>query len=223
MGIQILLAVAAHEDLDLRAPLLLVGRRQGVLAVAGRFPHHPLGVRVGAARGDHHPVGDHEHRVEAHAELPDQPHLLLLVLVLALGQLLQKVDRARVGDGADVLVHLVPGHADPTIADGQRLVALADLDVDLQFGLRIGDILVGQRAAVDLVEGVRGIGYQLAQKDLRMGVQRVDEQVEHLLHFSLESAFLHALFGALGLFAHNHITPLLSIIFIFIRSRKIRY
>src|SRR5207248_10894082 len=65
-----------------------------------------------------HLVGDHERRVEADAELPDQA--LRGRGVLGLLDLLQQGRGPGLGDGADQLHHLVPGHPDAVVADGQR-------------------------------------------------------------------------------------------------------
>jgi len=67
------------------------------------------------------------------------------------------------------------------------LASLSKRDPDLQVRSRLSY----KRAVVDglkaqLVAGVRGVGDQLAQKNLFVGVQRVGHQVQQLGYFGLE-------------------------------------
>ena len=79
--------------------LSLGGRFDGVAAAAVGLPGKCLVRTVGAA---YHAdlVGNHEGGVEAHAKLADDVHVLALVIGVCLLEGL----RARVGDGAQVLV-----------------------------------------------------------------------------------------------------------------------
>jgi hypothetical protein len=43
----------------------------------------------------------------------------------------------------------------------------------------------------ELVERIGGVGDELAEKDFRMGVERVDDQVEQFTDFGLKFAFRH--------------------------------
>ena len=168
LGVEELLAVGTDVNFDLRAALCLVGFGQRIGPVAGRFPHHRLGVRVGRTRGQHDPIGDHKDRIETHPELPDQ--LDFLLLVVGIGHLLGEFSRTRAGDGADILVDLVARHADAAVADRQHLVAAGHLNLDLQLGVEIENIFVRQRATMDLVQRVRSIGDQFAQENLLLRV-----------------------------------------------------
>lgn len=99
----------------------------------------PLGAGVGAgppgAQGDL--VGDHECRVEADPELPDQ--VLGGGGVLGLLDLLQQAGGAGLGDRADQIHEIVPGHADPVVADGQ----CSGVGVDLQRDVQVGGVGLG--------------------------------------------------------------------------------
>ena len=155
-----------------------------VLALAGRLPAHAL--RGGAARppGDErHPVGDDERRVEADAELADEPRVLCRVA----GERGEELAGARLGDGADVGDHLVVRHADAVVADRDRARVLVERDADRELGVVLVAIGMGQRLEAQLVGGVRGVGDELAQEDLRVAVQRVDHELQELLHLRLES------------------------------------
>ena len=51
--------------------------------------------------------------------------------------------------------------------------------------------VVGQRQVLQLVERVGRIGDQLAEKDLRVRVKRVDDQLKQLIDFCLKFKFCH--------------------------------
>jgi hypothetical protein len=73
-------------------------------------------------------LGHHERRVEAHAELADEPRVLLL----ALAQRLEKGLGAGMGDRPEVFDQLLPGHAEPEVLDGEGLGLVVRRDVDLE-------------------------------------------------------------------------------------------
>jgi hypothetical protein len=96
-------------------------------AAAVRFPAHAL-VRgfTGTPSQHRHLVGDDERRIEAHAELPDQVGVLLLVA----GQLREELTRAGLGNRTEVRDRLVAGHADPIVGNGQCPGRSVVIDVD---------------------------------------------------------------------------------------------
>src|SRR5262249_90157 len=82
------------ED-DVRAAFLLGVRRNLELALAVRFPFDAVFLRSGHAAADGDLVGDHERRIEADTELPDQLGSLPGVGGL---ERLEKLARAGAGD-----------------------------------------------------------------------------------------------------------------------------
>ena len=50
---------------------------------------------------------------------------------------------------------------------------------------------VGEGEVTELVEGVGGVGDELAEKDLRMRVEGVNDELEELIDFGLKFAFRH--------------------------------
>jgi hypothetical protein len=163
---------------------LLLDLLDGVFTAAARLPPDAMLFRKPAApRGECHPVSDDERGVEADPELADQVRVAGLVA----GQALEKLPRARLGDGADVLDHLLARHADAVVRhrndSGLGVVAHADF----QFGVVLEQRLVGERLEPQLVGGIGGVGNQLAQENLLVAVQGVDHQVEQLLDFGLEA------------------------------------
>ena len=96
--------------------------------------HRLLAVPVGE-RVDGHLVGHHERGVEAQSEMTDDLVLVGLVLVL-----LQEILGAGEGDLVDVLLHLVGGHAQAVIGEGDGLRVRIHLHQNLVLhvlGLRV--------------------------------------------------------------------------------------
>ena len=181
---QVVLAVAQVQH-DLGAALGPVHRLQRVLAPAAGLPADAFGGgQPGPPGGQRHPVRHHERGVEAHAELADQGRVLALVA----GQRRQELAGARLGDGADVVDHLRPAHADAVIADGDRARRGVKAHPDLQrAGLLLLELGVRERLEAQPVNSVRGVGDQLAQEYLLVYVQRVDHQIQDLDHLGLET------------------------------------
>ena len=124
--------------------------------------------------GDLDLVGHEEGRVEADTELADHRdvHAVLDRLHEGLG--------ARLGDRAEVLDQLRLGHADTRVPDRERLVRPVGDDRDEHLGLRLEARRVGQRLVADLVERIRSVRDQLAEEDLLVRVERVDDQAKKL-------------------------------------------
>ena len=92
------------------------------------------------------------------------------------------------GDGAQVAVQVLLRHADAVVGHGDGAGILVEGDVDAELILRQLDAGVGEAFEVQLVDGVRRVGDELAQEDLAVGVDGVDHQVEQLLALCLELA-----------------------------------
>ena len=134
-------------------------------------------VFTGLARDDLDLVGDHEDGVEADAELADEVGVLPGIA----GELGEEVLCARAGDGAEVRDEVFLVHADAGIGDGEGLVSFVELEVDARRIDAIADeslvLLVGESKVAQLVERVGGVGDELAEKDLRVGVKGMDDRV----------------------------------------------
>ncbi len=82
-------------------------------------------------------------------------------------------------------------HADSCIGNGEGLLLLIQFQVDPR---RIGNRLVRvvhQRQVAQLVERVRGVRDQFAQKNFRMRVKGMNDQLQELIDFSLEFTLGH--------------------------------
>ena len=161
------------------------------LEIAGALadPAHAfIGGQAGTARLDGDLVGHDEARVKADAKLADQLRVRLLVA----RQLGEKVLGAALGDGAQVFDRLLRAHADAGVGHRQRPGGLVEADAHFQLGLVAVQRRIGQRLEAQLVAGVRGVGNQLAQKDLLVGIQRMGDQVQQLRDLGLEGVGLLA-------------------------------
>ena len=180
---QVILAVPQVQH-DRGAARGHLRRLQRVAAPAVGLPAGALaGRQPGPAGGQHHPVGHDERRVEPHPELPDQRGVRPLVP----GQRVQELPGPGLGDRADVLDHLVPAHPDAVVRHGDRARVGVVADPDLQRPLVAGRFGPGHQLQAQPVDGVRGVGDQLAQEDLLVAVQRVHHQIEDLDDLSLEA------------------------------------
>ena len=82
---------------------------------------------------------------------------------------------ARLGDGAEVVDEIGLRHADASILDGQSAARLVGNYADAQLRLRVEIGLVLETLIADLVEGIRGVGDQLAQEHILVGVEGADD------------------------------------------------
>ena len=141
--------------------------------------------------GDHlHGVRHHEGGVEAHAELADEARALLRVRCHGL----EELARARARDGAEVLLQVLLVHPDARVGDGQGLAVLrVEGDVDARDEGHALVLLLGEGEVLQLVQRVRGVGDELAEEDLRVRVQRMDDEREELVDFRLELVLCHGL------------------------------
>ena len=173
-----------HDDVG--ADRVAVNLRDGVAVRARALPLDALLLAVLAGE-DGDLVGHHEGRVEAHAELADDAQ------VLGLGLVHLRLEGAGAGsrDDAEVLLGLLKTHADAVVAHGDGARLLVGDDVDAEIPAVEPDALVGQRQITELVDGVGGVGDDLAQEDLLVGVYGIDHQIEQSFGFRFELLLGH--------------------------------
>ena len=182
-GEQLVLPGAQVQN-DVGAARRLVHGLHREAALARALPAHAvLGAQARAPREQRHPVGHDEGRVESDAELADQVRILGAVG----SELLEEFARTRLGDGADLLDHLLARHADAVVghSDGARRRIMRDADPRLVIVFE--ERGVGERLEAQFVGGIRRVRHQLAQEDLLVAVQGVNHQVEELRHLGLEA------------------------------------
>ena len=105
------------------------------------------------------------------------------------------------GDGAQVRDQILLVHADAGVGDGEGLLLLVEFQIDAGIeGKRLVG-LVGEGQVAELVERVGGVGDELAQEDLRMRIEGVDDQLQQLIDFGLKFTFRH-IYGLPGVFVN---------------------
>lgn len=78
------------------------------------------------------------------------------------------------------------GHTDTGIPDCESLVLLVGNDIDAEILARVELAGVGESLISDLVQSIRGVGHQLSQENLLVGVDSVDDERQQLRNLSLE-------------------------------------
>src|SRR5438477_395807 len=73
------------------------------------------------------------------------------------------------------------GHADTVVRNRQRAVLFIGDDFDLPLSVPLQELGFGQSLEAERINGVAGIADQLAEENLLMGVERVDDDAEDLL------------------------------------------
>ena len=91
-------------------------------------------------------------------------------------------------DGAEVAVEVFLRHADAVVGHGDGAGILVEGDVDAELVFRQLDAGVGEAFEVQLVNRIRCVGDELAQKDFAVGVDGIDHEVEQLFALCLEFA-----------------------------------
>lgn len=84
------------------------------------------------------------------------------------------------------------GHANTSVADGERLVGLVGNDVDAKVLARVELAGILKGGIADLVKSVRAVGDKLSQEDLLVAVDGVDDQAQELADLSLDKKVSHS-------------------------------
>ena len=184
-GVLVLLGVGLQSHDDVGAGGILLGFLDGIAvsAVGNPLPGGILAVFLGDY-GDGR--GHHEGGVEAHAELTDDVNVLFLLHGLLEAQ------GAGLGNGAQVLFHLFPGHTDAVIGDGQGPVLRVPGDGNGELIPVDAHLVIGEGGVGQLVDGIGGIGDDFPEEDLPVGIDGVDHQVQQTLGLGFELLLFHS-------------------------------
>ena len=135
-------------------------------------------------------LGYHKRRIKTHAKLANDIDGVTLAFGVGLLELLA----ARVRNGAQIALKLFLGHANAVIGDGNGASIAVEGQANGKIALLQLNAVVGQALEVELVNGVGRIGNKLAQKDLFVGVNRIDHEVEQLFALGFELTHNHSSF-----------------------------
>ena len=150
----------------------------------------------GAAGVDGDFVRDHEGRVEADAELADEGGGFLARVLR--GKLVQEGLGAGAGDGAEAFGQVFAGHADAVVREGQRLGVRIDRDLDRERRAVLDEFGLGDRFVAQLLAGVGGVGDELADENLPVGIDRMDHEMQQARNVGLEALGLRLRWSGSG-------------------------
>ena len=123
------------------------------------------------------------------------------------GELGEEVLGAGAGDGAEVRDEVLLVHADAGVGDGEGLLLFVEFEVDARrVDAAAGEslvLVVDEGEVAELIERVGGVGDELAEEDLRVRVERMDDEVEELAYFGLELLFGHGMLIIAGKWGRN--------------------
>ena len=172
-----------HNDLSARIGLITF--RDGVAVSTGGLPLIG-GVTAELPGADRHLIADHEGGVEAHAELTDHVGVLGVI-----SHLLLELVGTGGGDDAQIVLQILLVHTDAVIRNGDGPGILVNRQVDLEVFPGQLHAVVRQRLIAQLVAGVAGVGDDLPQEDLLVGVDGVDHQVQQPFGLRFELFLCH--------------------------------
>ena len=82
---------------------------------------------------------------------------------------------------------VLAGHADAVVGDGQRLGVRVERDGDGEGAAALDQLGPGERLVAQLLAGVGGVGDELADKDLAVGIDRMNHQMQQARNVGLEA------------------------------------
>ena len=136
-------------------------------------------------------VGDHERGVEADAELTDQFRICgVFAFFFVFCEVFQKRFCTGVGDRTEVFNDFFPAHTDTVIGNTERFGFGVRRDADFPF---LCEFRIGEGEKTRLVNRIRRIGDQFAEKDFFIGINRVDHHMKKFTDFCLKSHIFHRL------------------------------
>ena len=150
-AVAVVVRVGLHGEDDVGADGLLLAGGDGVAVRALALP--AVGGLLPVGAGDDGDFAcDHERGIKAHAELTDDVDVRLVLLGGV--EVLLEGKRAGLCDHAEIGLHLLGGHADAVVGNGERFGFLVAGDPDKEISALHADVLVGQRAEAELVDSV---------------------------------------------------------------------
>ena len=79
--------------------------------------------------------------------------------------------RSRMGNGAQIGFQLLFGHADAGIGKGECVCFIITVNGDFQGHMRVELDFFDQALMPEFLQGISGVGNQLAHKDVAFGVE----------------------------------------------------
>ena len=114
--------------------------------------------------------------------MPDQ----LTILLLITAQLLHESGRARFGDGAQIVHHLIAGHTNTVVIDGDGFGVGVCAHTNPVISAAGKAPIANYRESM-FIDCVRRIRDQLPQEDFPIGIERMNHEVKQTLRLGLKA------------------------------------
>ena len=95
------------------------------------------------------------------------------------------------GDHAQMVLQILPVHADAVVGHGDDAARLVHGQIDLEILAVHANRIIGQSQIAQLVAGIRGVGDDFAEEDLLVCINGVDHQIQQTLGLGFKLLFCH--------------------------------
>jgi hypothetical protein len=92
----------------------------------------------------------------------------------------QKMLRSGMGDGPQIGFQLLLGHADACVGNGEGVLFVVAVNGDFQGHMGIEFDFFDQTLVPEFFQGIGGVGHQLADENIALGVERIDDDIQDL-------------------------------------------
>ena len=133
-------------------------------------------------------IGNHEGRVEANTEMTNQRILDVVSFVLESAScvsdtlylfhgLLEELLGTGTSNYTKAVLHLLLGHTNTRILDGDGALGLIDEDLDVERNIRVVDLGTRHLNVSALLQSIGGVADQLSEENLLVGVDGVGDNL----------------------------------------------
>ena len=91
----------------------------------------------------------------------------------------------------EILLHLLPAHADAVIGNGDGTLVLVPGDGNGKILPGDPHLIVGKGGIGQLINGIGSVGQQLPEENLFIGIDRIDHQIQKSGRLGLELFLFH--------------------------------
>ena len=171
---------------DIRTALGFDGLFHRVLRITLAAPMNGFRVLLIRKREDLHFLADHEGGIETETEMADDSLCTVFVFV-------DKLLRAGESDLVDVFIHLLGGHSDTMIGNGQGLLGLIYTYAHAKVA-QVALHFTNGRQSLQFLRSIHGIRDQLTQEDLMIRIQKFLDDGEDIITRHPNITFTHISF-----------------------------
>src|ERR1035438_9855965 len=82
-------------------------------------------------------------------------------------------------------------HADAGVGDSENRVFGVEFEIDARIERQGSIRIISQRQMTKLIQRIGGVRNEFTQEDLRMRIERMDDELQQLIDFGLKFTFRH--------------------------------